>query len=257
MSLSQRRERLIARLRVPKTRAREGSVLVEGVRAVSEALEAGVQGSFAVVSPRLEGSEAGSSLANRLDGFDVTRVEDAELDRLSDTERGQGVMLVCVEPSVGLDVVREGGRYLVLDGVQDPGNAGTLIRAAVAFGFDAVLCLDGTVDPWGPKPVRASAGMIFRMPVVRAAGSEALERLQASGVSIYVTDAAGEDVDMHPRVESFAIAVGNEGKGVRGLLREASTGRLAVRMRGGAESLNVAMAGAIIMHALTRDAAHG
>jgi TrmH family RNA methyltransferase len=257
MGLSQRREKLIARLRVPKTRTREGAVLVEGVRAVSEALDSGVQGSFAVTSPRLEASSTGSSLASRLDELDVSHVEESELDRLSDTERGQGVMLVCAEPTAGLDVVHERGRYLVLDGVQDPGNAGTLIRAAVAFGFDAVLCLDGTVDPWSPKPVRASAGMIFRLPVVRAAGLDVVERLEASDVPLYIADATGEDVDKHPRLESFAIAVGNEGGGVRRLLVEKATGSLAVRMRGGTESLNVAMAGAIIMHSLTGDSTHG
>lgn len=257
MSLSQRRERLIARLRVPKTRARESAVLVEGVRAVSEALDAGVDVTFAVLSPRLEESNAGSSLARRLEGQDVVHVEAPDLDRLSDTERGQGIMLVCAEPSSGLDAVSPGGRYVVLDGVQDPGNAGTLVRAAVAFGFDAVLCLDGTVDPWGPKPVRASAGMIFRLPVVRVPGSDALARLEESGVPLYVADAKGEDVDSHPGMESFAIAVGNEGRGVRDLLAQAAAGSLAVRMRGGAESLNVAMAGAIIMHALTREAGDG
>ena len=256
MNLSQRRERLIARLRVPKTRAREGAVLVEGVRAVSEALDAGVEASFAVVSPRLERSKAGSELLSRLESLEVVHTDDRDLERVSDTERGQGVMLVCAEPAAALEAVHTGGQYLVLDGVQDPGNAGTLIRAAVAFGFEAVLCLDGTVDPWGPKPVRASAGMVFRVPVVRAATPEVIEWLRESEVPLYVADATGKDVDEHPRLESFAIAVGNEGKGVRSLLADEAAGRVAVRMRGGAESLNVAMAGAIIMHALARDGIH-
>jgi TrmH family RNA methyltransferase len=257
MSLSQRRERLVARLRVPKTRARETLVLVEGVRAVSEALDVGVDVSFALVSPRLGESEAGSVVARRLDGCDVIHVEESALDRLSDTERGQGVMLVCAQPFAGLDSIGPGGRQLVLDGVQDPGNVGTLIRAAVAFGIDGVVCLDGTVDPWGPKPVRAAAGMIFRLPVVRASVAEAVARLRESGVPLYVADAKGRDVNEHPSMESFAIALGNEGRGVRGLLAEAAEGSLAVRMRGRAESLNVAMAGAIILHALTQEPIDG
>jgi TrmH family RNA methyltransferase len=195
-------------------------------------------------------------LAERLEGLDVVDVPAPELDRLSDTERGQGALLCCVEPREGLDRVCAPGRYLVLDGVQDPGNAGTLIRAAVAFAFDAVLCLDGTVDPWGPKPVRASAGMIFRLPVIRTTAPDALARLRESDVPLYVADARGKDVDEHPRTESFAIAVGNEGQGVRELLANGAVGSLAVRMRGGAESLNVAMAGAILMHAMTRESAY-
>jgi len=257
MSLSQRRERLIARLRVPKTRAREGAVLVEGVRAVSEALATGVDASFAIVSPRLDDSEAGAALARRLDGLDVVRVEESVLDRLSDTERGQGIMLVCGERFAGLETVARGGRYLVLDGVQDPGNAGTLIRAAVAFGLDAVVCLDGTVDPWGPKPVRASAGMIFRVLVVRASAGEALERFRESGIPLYVADARGVDADRHPSMETFAIALGNEGRGVRDLVAAGAEGALAVPMRGEAESLNVAMAGAILLHGLTRGRGDG
>lgn len=257
MSLSQRREKLIARLRVPKTRAREALVLVEGVRAVCEALEAGVDVSFAVVSPRLDASQAGADLAGRLDAHDVLQVGESDLDRLSDTEAGQGVLLVCAQPSADLDVVCAGGKYLVLDGVQDPGNAGTLIRAATAFGFDGAVALDGTVDPWGAKPVRASAGMIFRIPVVRAPAPEVLARLRESQVPLYVTAAGGEDVEDHTGMETFAIALGNEGRGVRSLLTRAAEGCLAVRMPGGAESLNVSMAGAIIMHALTRGPTRG
>jgi TrmH family RNA methyltransferase len=252
MTLSQRREKLIGRLRVPKTRAREASVLVEGVRAVSEALDAGVGVSFAVVSPRLAETGGGAALLQRLGAHDVESVEESELSRLSDTERDQGVLLVCAEPSAGPDALASGKRFLVLDGVQDPGNAGTLVRAAVAFGLDAVVCLDGTVDPWGPKPVRASAGMVFRLPVVRMTADELVGRLQDSSVPLLVADAQGKDVDSWPVGAAFAIAVGNEGRGVRRLLAESAEASLAVRMPGGAESLNVAMAGAILLHALTR-----
>jgi TrmH family RNA methyltransferase len=257
MGLSQRREKLIARLLTPRTRAKEGAVLVEGVRAVKEALGAGVDVQFVVVSPRLADSEPGRALSARLVGFDVVEAATGDLGRLSDTEHDQGVMLVCTEPAAGLESVEAGGRYLVLDGVQDPGNAGTLVRAAVAFGLDAVVCLDGTVDPWGPKPVRASAGMVFRLPVARASAAEALARLDAVGVPLYVADATGEDVEDHLGLESFAIALGNEGRGTRDVVREGAAGSLAVRMPGGAESLNVAMAGAVLLHALTQRPSHG
>lgn len=257
MALSQRRERLVARLRTAKTRAREHAVLVEGVRAVSEALEAGVDADFAVTSPRLHATKAGARLAERLEGRDVVRVEDSELEHLSDTDRPQGVLLVCEEPEAGLDRVVRGGRYLVLDHVQDPGNAGTLVRAAVAFGLAAVVCLDGTVDPWGPKTVRSSAGMIFRIPVVRADAQEAAARLTTEGVPLFVADAEGGDVGGHGRVPSFALVVGNEGAGVRPELLERADERLSVGMPGPAESLNVAMAGSILLHVLTRGSGRG
>jgi len=257
VSLSQRREKMIARLRVTKTRAREGAVLVEGVRAVSEALDACSSVSFAVASPKLETAEAGKALSARLAGLDLVRLEDGALDALSDTESAQGVLLVCREPAWGLGAIRPGGRYLVLDGVQDPGNAGTLVRAAVAFGLDAVVFLDGTVDPWAPKSVRASAGMVFRLPIVRASADEAVARLNQVDVALWVADAEGEDVDEHPVMKSFALVVGNEGRGVRPSVVASAVGTLAVSMPGGAESLNVAMAGSVLLHALTRAHAHG
>jgi len=252
MALSQRRERLIGRLRASRTRAREGAVLVEGVRAVSEALDAGVDVDFAVTSPRLSDTRAGARLGERLGGYDVERVEEGELAVLSDTERPQGVLLVCQEPEAGLERLEPGGRYLVLDHVQDPGNAGTLVRAAVAFGLAAVVCLDGTVDPWAPKTVRSSAGMIFRIPVVRVSAEEATARLDEVGVPLLVADTEGVDVGSLRGAASFALVVGNEGAGVRTELIERADRRVGVGMPGPAESLNVAMAGSILLHVLTR-----
>ncbi len=251
MSLSQRRERLIGRLRAPKTRRRERAVLVEGVRAATEALDAGVDVSFSVTSPRLETTATGAALRERLAAHDASHVDDATLERLSDTRHPQGVLLVCREPEPVLAAPAEGARCLVLDAVQDPGNAGTLVRAAVAFGMDAVVVLDGTVDPWSPKTVRASAGMIFRIGVVQATVEKLVARLKAVDVPIYVADARGEEAS-EGIDGAFALVVGNEGGGVRQELRRAAARQVAVRMPGPAESLNVAMAGAILLHALTR-----
>jgi TrmH family RNA methyltransferase len=255
--LSQRRAALVARLRVAKTRAAERAVLVEGVRAVREALDAGVDVRFAVSSPRLETTEEGRSLAERLEALDLTRMDDEDLPGVSDTEHSQGVLLVAEEPEASLGWIRAKGRYLVLDAVQDPGNTGTLARAAVAFGLDGVLCLDGTVDPWIPKTVRASAGMIFRLPILRASASEVVERLGEARVPLLVADTSGEDPYGPSVEEGFALAVGNEGAGVRPELRRRAEAVLSVRMPGPAESLNVAMAASILLHALTREQARG
>ena len=251
MELSQRRSRLIGRLRGRRTRGRERLVLVEGVRAVQEALDSSVEVSFAVTSPGLTASEAGEALSRRLEGHGVVAVADKALRELSDTQSPQGVLLVCGEPEGSLADL-EGRRFLVLDSVQDPGNTGTLIRAAVAFGLDGVVCLDGTVDPWSPKAVRASAGTVFRSPVVMGRTQELLAVLADLEVPLFVADSSGEDIEAHRGAVAFALVVGNEGRGVRKELRHRVRAFLAVPMTGVAESLNVGVAGSILMHTLTR-----
>lgn len=255
MPLSQRRAKLLKRLHVNKLRAREDLVLVEGVRAVDEILDAGASMSFFVVSPRLESTEAGRALRVRLEGeaVDVVEISDAEMADVADTEHPQGVAAVADEPRASLEtVVRPRARLLVLDALQDPGNVGTLVRSAVAFGFDGVVTLDGTTDPWGSKAVRAAAGMTFRIPTVRAKAGETLEALRRAGLPILAASAEGSaGVERPPG--GFALVVGNEGGGVRPELREAADETVAVAMSGPAESLNAGIAGSILMSQFTRN----
>lgn len=255
MGLSQRKRQTLGRLGHRKTREREGLVLVEGVRAVGEALAAGAEPRFAVASPRLDEVHEGAAvrLAMHAAGIEIEEVEDGELRELSDTEHPQGLLLVCVEPHPGDEVVRPGGRYLVLDAVQDPGNVGTLVRAATAFAVDAVLALDGTADLWSPKAVRASAGMAFRRPLLVREAAVALELLRAAGVPLLVADAGGADVDDVAWRGGWALVVANEGAGPRAELRREARGVVRIPMPGPAESLNVAMAGAVLLYALTRE----
>ena len=250
MALSQRRTRIVGRLKHRKTREREGLVLVEGVRAVTEALGAGVEPSFVVTSTRLGSTEAGAELLGLLAGHDVESIEDDELTALADTRSPQGVLLVCRQPRVEVDSLT-GSRFLLLDAIQDPGNLGTLIRSACAFGLDGVVCLDGCADPWGAKAVRASAGLVFRVVVVSASAASALSRLAVLEVPILAADARGEPVGSRAGAAHFALAVGNEGSGVRAEVRAAANATVAVEMTGTAESLNAGIAGSILMHTLS------
>ena len=255
VGLSQRRARLVARLRVSKTRRKEGLVLVEGVRAVREALDAGADGRFAVTSPRLQQTSGGSALATRLaaTALELHVIDHAELSELADTERPQGILLVCSEPRASLALVEAGARLLVLDGVQDPGNTGTLVRASVAFGLDGVIALEGTADPWAAKTVRASAGMAFRIPVFQAKSFDTVAALQQAGVPLRVAAVDGEPVVSDEPRAGFALIVGNEGAGVRDELKAAATSTVSIPMRGGAESLNVGMAASVMLYELTKE----
>jgi TrmH family RNA methyltransferase len=252
--LSKSRRQLIERLKTRKGRPREGLVLVEGVRASAEVLAAGADLRFAVRSPRLLETPAGRALAGTLAerSLETEEVDDVGLAELSDTEHPQGVLLVCAEPSLDLARLRDRdpATLLLLDGLQDPGNVGTLIRAARAFGVDAVIVLDGSVDPWNPKAVRAAAGAGFHTQVVRAQWAEARPWLEEQRIEILAADGAGDDVHSFQPGKSWALAVGNEGAGLRADVVAASTKSIAIPMPGGAESLNAGVAGSILLYSL-------
>jgi TrmH family RNA methyltransferase len=184
----------------------------------------------------------------------VRRVSAAALAGLAPADTPQGVLLVAEQPFRGLDAVQLGARatVLVLDGIQDPGNFGTLVRTADAFAAAAVVALPGTVDPWNAKAVRAAAGSSFHLPIAQVPHAEAAAWLQAGAFTVLAADAAGtpvEDIAAGPRT---ALIVGNEGAGLR-----PETGALAdllvsVPMAGRAESLNVGVAAGILLYRLSR-----
>lgn len=253
--LSRSDERLVTGLARRKVREEAGLLVAEGVRVVEELLAAGIPIRLAALSPELGDTERGRALAAELGGRPEAReVSAAQLAALSDTRTSQGVLVVAEAPARRLEVlqVAAGGTVLVADGVQDPGNLGTLARSAAAFACDALVCLPGTVDPWNPKAVRASAGALFRVPVAMATLEEALAWLGAAGITLLGADAAGEPVEAAGRPERVALAVGNEGAGLTEAVRAACDGLVAVPMAGGTESLNVAVATGILLYELTR-----
>jgi TrmH family RNA methyltransferase len=256
MDLSREKAKLVERLRNPRFRPREGHFLVEGIRGVRETLGASLslEVRFAVASPRLTSSQAGSAVQASLDGagFPVVRVTDAKLGELSDTENHQGVLLVAREPTNAMTLLEghEPTRVLLLDQIQDPGNAGNLIRAAWAFGLTGVVVLDGTVDVWNPKVVRASAGALAHIPVARLPGAETSPWLGERGLELLVADAGGEDLGGVRPGGSWALTVGNEGMGVRKEILGRAARVLAIPMAGGADSLNAGAAGAIFLYSL-------
>lgn len=233
---------------------------MEGVRAVTEALRSGADSRFALVSPR--GTETWTpDLRALLDepGVSVDEVSDAEMALVAGTETPQGVLLVAAEPTFepADHLAGPGGRILLLDGVQDPGNVGTLIRVAAAFACSAVVALDGTADPWSPRAVRAGVGTAFRLPLLQLPWSEAegwVSGATAAGRPLLVADACGAFVRTRATgAAGWALAVGSEAAGCRPAVRSAADGVVSVPMPGGVESLNVGVAGAILLYELTRD----
>jgi TrmH family RNA methyltransferase len=257
MALSKEKSKLVQRLRSPRLRAREGLFLVEGVRCVGEFLQATLPLTprFAIASPRLLDAGGGPELLAdlRARGLLLLEVETGELNALAHAETTQGVLLVVEEPRCSWPPWPDPGsrRLLLLDGIQDPGNVGTLIRAARAFGLDAVLALDGTADPWGPKTVRSGAGAHAHVPVFRMPWTEARDRLGDMGLPILVAEADGTDVRGWSGPPGWALVLGNEGAGVRAEVQDLAEVCLAIPMADAVDSLNVAVAGAILLFALT------
>jgi TrmH family RNA methyltransferase len=250
MELSRSRRLLIGRLRRRKTREREQMFLAEGVRCASEVLSAGAKVRFAVVAPRLRAQPAGTRLIERLEGARVEIIDasDADVAELADTESPQGVLLGCEQPTASLESIKS-TRVLVADAIGDPGNLGALVRSAAAFGVSAVVALDGTVDPWNPKAVRASAGSIARVTMLRAGWAELDAWRTSRHLDLLVAERGG-DAPQPPR-RGWMLVIGSEPRGARQEIREAATRRIAIPMAGGIDSLNAAVAGSILMYALT------
>jgi TrmH family RNA methyltransferase len=256
--LSRAEERLINALQQRKGRAEHGRFLAEGVRVVEEALASGDL-DFAVISPSVEDNARGGALAAELErrGL-VRRVSEVELNKLAGTDTPQGVLVVAHTPVHELEELkaRDGDKLLLLDGVQDPGNFGTLVRAADALGVRAVIALPGTVDPWNPKSVRSAAGSTFHLPVIQADVPSAAAWLGANGFTLYAGDARGAAVRDVTFAGRAALVVGNEGAGLSDAVRSLNPTTVAIPMRGRAESLNVGVAAGILLYLLT-ERSHG
>lgn len=249
-SLSRREEKLILALRQRKNRKKEGLFLAEGVRLVEELLLAKRPIRYAITSPELARGERGGVLYRTLQEKCPTYVlPPRELGRLAATVSPQGVLAVAETPRYDLEGIRirQHATVLLLDGIQDPGNLGTMIRSADAFGADLAVVFPGSVDPWNPKTVRAAAGASVRLPVVEAQLPMVLDWLRRQQFVVYGTDAAGQPVRRQDLAGRVAFVMGNEGAGLSPEARAAVDGVLAVPIREGAESLNAAVAAGILL----------
>jgi TrmH family RNA methyltransferase len=252
---------LIRDLHRRRGRERRGLALAEGVRLVEEALAGGISIRGAAVSPTLESTTRGKSLKASLAerSIQVEALDDRELEALADTEHPQGVVAVIEPKRWALEDIRllPGTAVLVLDGVQDPGNVGTMLRTAMGLGATGVVALKGTADLTNPKVIRAAMGASFRFPAVPASPQEFVAWIRLQLAQIWVADSAGEPVDRMPRRRPdrppVALVVGNEGAGVSETLDRAAARRIAIPLASGVESLNVAVAAGILLFEVTRD----
>jgi TrmH family RNA methyltransferase len=246
---------LVRSLQQRKTRRRRGLAVAEGIRLVEEALAAGVEFHGVLVSPAAERSARGAGLLRALAGraVPIEELTDRALEELADTETPQGLIAIVESRRVALGEIRaEPGRpVLVLDGVQDPGNVGTLLRTAFALGCSGAILLTGTADPANPKVVRAAMGATFRLPVAIAEVGELGAWLRDREVSLWAAAAEGKPLFRLQPPQRLALVVGNEGAGLRAEVRALASESVSIPLARGAESLNVAVAAGIILYQVT------
>jgi TrmH family RNA methyltransferase len=236
------------------TLTEEGLMVVETFHLLEEALRSDCD-----VRVVLTAESAQAEVERHLRGLSDVRlvvIADADFQRLAGTESSQGLIALVQPPSWDLEQLFRGSTLVVvLDGVQDPGNAGAIARSAEAFGATGILFLKGSVSPYNPKTLRASAGALFSLPFVHgldtAAGCEALKQ---QNVDIYAAVAHGSgkiitlgEVDL---TRGCALVIGSEGQGVSHAFRSGAVALSIPTVK--VESLNAAVAAGILLYEARR-----
>ena len=244
--------RLCQQLSHKKYRDKLGLYLIEGENLLEEAVKNGAEIKTVLARPDYGGSFFGmEERAFFLDG--------RLFEQLSQTETSQGIMAVVEKPKLSWEGFKniDGGNFIVLDRLQDPGNIGTIIRTADAAGYGLVAVMKGTADVFSPKVVRAAAGSLFRVPVVFMDDyDELVSFVKAAGgklaATCFDTDRYYYDVDLR---ENVALIIGNEGNGISKELIERADIKIKIPMTGAIESLNAAVAAAVLMYESMRQRA--
>jgi RNA methyltransferase, TrmH family len=239
-----------------KARERHQLFVAEGVRTVESLLASALPVRGLLVTPDARRAPRVAALCDVAETGQVPvhEISDADLQSAADTENPQGVLAIAAIPETTLRVPAAGvSRFLVLDALQDPGNVGTVVRTAAALGVTATICLPGTVDVWNAKVVRGAMGALFSHPVITMDWDRCSSALRDAGVTCWAGDLGGVPLDALDRgtlPERLALVVSNEGAGLSPHLEGSVAKRVAIPMAPGTESLNVAVATGILLHAL-------
>jgi TrmH family RNA methyltransferase len=234
-----------------RTRRKESAFVVEGVRLCQEAVAAGARPRFVLYTPSTAEDPRVMSLLDTWTeaGVPCYPVTESVMEICSDTETPQGMVAVVPQPE--LSRLEHPTLTLVLDRLRDPGNLGTILRTALAAGVDQVLLAPGTVDAFNPKVVRAGAGAHFRLPVAARGWNAIAEAVDSS--QVYLAAAGGErtytEVDWQ---EPVALVVGGEAFGAGEEAHVLAREKVSIPMASPVESLNAAVATAVILFEITR-----
>lgn len=220
-----------------KAREQEGLFVADGTKLLQEAVKYCPGLDTVILSEGVD--------AQVPDSVRIIRVPGDVMESISPMETPQGALFLCRFPERKEFQPKPG--MLLLDGIQDPGNVGTILRTADALDIPVVL-LEGCADPYSHKTVRASMGAVFRTEVVQTTWEEAKSALRAAGIPIGVTALSDRAVDIRSAdLSAMAVVMGSEGQGVRREVLESADQELIIPMNSHCESLNAAIASAIVM----------
>jgi len=246
---------------------------VEGPKMVADALRSGLEAEALLISEFGERDashvlRAASECERGIEVDRILRTTDKLFASVTGTEAPQGVAALFRQRTWGIeDVLRGPGAMrrsaplvAVLAAVQDPGNVGTIVRSAEAFGATGVVATRGSADPWSPKALRASAGSALRLPVLRAMAIPILiAQLKIAGLTLYASASANAGVGDRARTSleadltgPVAIFIGNEGGGLPAEITHSADGTISIPTCGDAESLNAGIAASILLYEAAR-----
>lgn len=228
---------------VRKERDKTNEFVVEGNHLVEEALN--VPG---MIKHIMLGDHASIPHTWNTEGIEVLEISPEIVEELTDTEHTQGIFAHCAVPKFKVSP-SSWNRVLLIDAVQDPGNVGTMIRTADAAGMDAVILGKGTADAYNPKTIRSAQGSTFHLPIIKGDLNEWIDQLADGGFTVIGT-ALQDAVNYREvsTVDKMAFIMGNEGSGVHHHILDQVDAKVSIPIYGKAESLNVAMATAILLY---------
>jgi RNA methyltransferase, TrmH family len=238
-------------LRTPRARRERGRFVFEGPTLIAEAQHCGLAIEELYGTEAALGRHAALIASVEAGGTPVFAIPDRTLERLSDLETPPGLLAVAVTPAGDLATILEGpGTVLLLAGINDPGNAGTLLRSAEAFGAAGVLFGRGSVDPFAPKVVRGAMGSLFRLPVAIVDAEELLAAAAAAQRPIVAATLDGEPLGSAAIPDDAVLAIGNERHGASGFLPRWDRS-VRIEQASATESLNAGVAGSILLYAMS------
>ena len=254
-SLQNARIRELARLKEKSgLRRKSGLFLSEGVRVARDAPLSSIEEIF-LESEEAEKLAGDALLREKLEKCPVTLVSRQVLEKLCDTKTPQGIVCLHRVPAWDEGVLfGENALLLVLEGIQDPGNLGTMVRTAEAAGAAAILCDEKTADLYQPKVVRSTMGALFRLPFLRTDDLPGtLEKLKKQGTRVFAAHLQGAEIYTEVSYEgSSAVLIGNEGNGLSEEITVLADERILIPMEGGIESLNAAVSAGIVLFEAAR-----